>query len=195
MRSIDSILKDLNKTYDRAKRFLELDMEDLNIIRKNKDFLFKKYDKIISNVVKSLLNNKETIEGVDLTEDKITELLKRYYTLTIEEGTDPRLVKKIMKIGLAHIKREIPPSLMVLTMGAFIRETLRNLVSSGKSELILPIFKCHFLMLHIMLEAYNKAQLLSLEKATKISESLYKRLISLKAEEVCNKLIKYISTE
>jgi len=181
------------------KKFLGINEESLRKLRAQKDKILSRREEVVFKVLDSLLANDEILEIIKrtgLTKERASQLFKYSYTLFLEGGYDKEHVQKLFRIGLAHARIQVPERLMILTAGAFLREALRSLGKVDVSKDVFPVLSnCVFWNLCLMLESYELSRRLSLLKATGISEKLYERLISLKAKEIYEKMIKFVHSK
>jgi len=189
-----SIKEYVGRLAGESREYLKLAAEDLERVRSVWPSLSKEVNPIISGVLNSLASNKEALEiakKAGLSLERASELFHQWFRMVFEENYDEGHALKLFRIGLAHAKHGVSEKLMILTMGAFMGETLQALKGlQATGEVENSICKCFFWNLCIMLQSYDFSRQSSFSKATGISKQLFERLVRLKADEIYEQLEK-----
>ena len=152
--------------------------------------LMENIDKIVGGVANSLLSNEEAKSIVDRTKlspPRALNLFKSWYQSIFRGKYDREHVLSMFKIGLAHAKVGVPERLMIMNMGAFIRETMEILsASNATGEIYVSVAKSLIWNLTIMVQSYYEARMAALNEAPGLSKKILERLIKTSAAQIYN---------
>jgi len=191
----EDIMDVLNRFSLEAKKYLDLTDKDVSLLRRSSVFLLEKLDTIASNVLNSLLSNEEALniaKRAGLSKEKAVDLFKYWYRLLLIGSFDERYAVEIFKIGLAHAKSGVSEKLMILNMGAFIRETLKAIKDTGDMELAIALSKIFMWNLCLMIYSYLYVRGEFFRESTGISKELFERLMLIKSKEAYERIRKLI---
>ncbi len=181
-----------------AMRYLSFDERDLDRLAKASRVLEENLDQIIHGVAGSLLSNTEAAEIVKrtgLSPEKAEMLFRKWYRMVLKGKYDKAHVISIYRIGLAHAKAGVPERLMIMNMGAFIRETIRVLTQGGfDAETTLSAVKAFMWNLTLMIQSYFEARVMSFSDATGLKPRLVERLIMTSAGEIYRRVTEKLET-
>jgi len=172
----------------KAARWLDLTDEDLAVLKANGEILLRASDRMVDAILNAILSDEFLVERVKeagLTVEKARELLRSVVELSISGGYDEEHAKRVAIIGLAHARRGIPRFSMVLAAGVALSTILGALAEEGALTGPLAAAICKSVAWHlcVMLESYEIAEAVAVEKAAGISKGLYRRLVRVGAEE------------
>ncbi len=183
---------------ENMKKFLEKFVNSISpppeeIDKDVREYVINNIDEIVERVVQKLAKFDEIkvcLEENNLAVETASKLFKEFYKFVFESKASEDYVKKVAKVSFAHIKSGVSQSLITLTFNLFTEEIVDFLRERYRDQILDVLSWLHWTY-NIMARSYEKATYLCLEKI-KISEELFNRLVSLKAEEIYKELGKIV---
>ncbi len=180
---------------ERARSFLDVGEPDMRRLRETWEILLPGIDDVIGRAASSLLADPEAREIVtraSLSPERAAALFKVWLNYSFNGNFDRQHAMRMFMIGLAHARVGVPERVVIMTVGAFLRELSVELAARlGPEEYpgaAVSVSKALLWGLALMLESYEEVRVEGFTDVTGMRRELYERTASIHAKRLYDEL-------
>lgn len=169
----------------------KLTSEDIEVIKRNKDFLFSKTDMIVTDFYDTVFGNEKTKaifhEGERPTREKS---LKMWFVKTVEGNFDLEYWSWQAFVGILHVKRKVKNNMMIAMMGRITdiltTEAIQNLPTDEVLKLKSAWSKFSATVLALIGEAYHIFYMKAVSNVTGMKQVLLENTVKVEVDNLIN---------
>lgn len=174
----------------------KLDSKDIEVIKKNKDFLFSKADVIVKDFYDTLFSNPATAavfhEGERPTREKS---LKDWLIKTVTGDFSLDYWQWQAFVGILHVKRKVTNNMMIAMMNRvsdiISTEAIKELPSQDAIDLKSAWSKFSGTVLSIIGESYHIFYMKAVSNTTGLSDALLKNTVKVEIDNLIDQYKKH----